>query len=221
VGEGDYPPSAPPSAGWYVDPNGNGGLRWWDGIGWTDDYADGPTVEDATPPPRKDRAGDQQMRIMDRAEAKKKWRTRQIALAVLGVLAVAAAIYGGVGSYKDQSVALTGTVTSEHCSKGVCTVRADWTEPNGQQWYTDFDKVSSRSIRNGPDGQRVMTLYWFPHTAEIGDVAVFRADIIGTAVVIGILGLIALGIRFVGRDIRRQAKSTQIPPPAPGSDRAL
>jgi hypothetical protein len=29
------PPSAPP-AGWYRDPSGCGGQRYWDGVGWTD-----------------------------------------------------------------------------------------------------------------------------------------------------------------------------------------
>jgi hypothetical protein len=61
VGEGDYRTSTPSSAGWYVDPNGSGGLRWWDGIGWTDDYADGSSVDGAPlPPPRKYRPYDQQ-----------------------------------------------------------------------------------------------------------------------------------------------------------------
>jgi hypothetical protein len=59
VGEGDYRPSAPTAAGWYVDPGGNGGLRWWDGNSWTDDVADTPSVEAAPlPPPADGRPGD-------------------------------------------------------------------------------------------------------------------------------------------------------------------
>ncbi|HEY4627419.1 MAG TPA: phospholipid scramblase-related protein [Blastococcus sp.] len=35
----------PPPPGWYADPAGSGGARWWDGQGWTDH------VEQAVPPP--------------------------------------------------------------------------------------------------------------------------------------------------------------------------
>ncbi len=38
-------PLAERAAGWYVDPHGNGGLRWWDGIAWTDNVADAPSAE--------------------------------------------------------------------------------------------------------------------------------------------------------------------------------
>lgn len=37
-----------PLAGWYSDPHGGGGLRWWDGAHWTDQVAA------ATMPPVKD-----------------------------------------------------------------------------------------------------------------------------------------------------------------------
>ncbi len=36
-----------PNAGWYTDPGGSGGLRWWDGQAWTD-RCSGPQPE---PPP--------------------------------------------------------------------------------------------------------------------------------------------------------------------------
>jgi uncharacterized protein YxjI len=35
----------PPPPGWYPDPAGSGGTRWWDGQGWTDH------VQQAAPPP--------------------------------------------------------------------------------------------------------------------------------------------------------------------------
>ena len=25
-----------PQAGWYPNPDGTGGLRWWSGVGWTE-----------------------------------------------------------------------------------------------------------------------------------------------------------------------------------------
>lgn len=56
------PPSSPsqqphhgPAAGWYPDPAGSGGTRWWDGVGWTTHLrgADHPTNVGKTllPPP--------------------------------------------------------------------------------------------------------------------------------------------------------------------------
>jgi uncharacterized protein YxjI len=41
----------PPPPGWYPDPAGSGGTRWWDGQGWTDH------VQQAAPPPPAAPAG--------------------------------------------------------------------------------------------------------------------------------------------------------------------
>jgi hypothetical protein len=52
------------AAGWYIDPHGNGGLRWWDGMGWTGDVADAPSADSGSLPPRRaDRVGDQRRRL--------------------------------------------------------------------------------------------------------------------------------------------------------------
>jgi hypothetical protein len=40
VTRGDH--SLSPAPGWYVGPDGRGGLRFWDGVGWTDDFDDAP-----------------------------------------------------------------------------------------------------------------------------------------------------------------------------------
>lgn len=42
-------PSTRPAAGWYPDPAGSGGRRWWDGAQWTDHMA--PAVVPPTPAP--------------------------------------------------------------------------------------------------------------------------------------------------------------------------
>ncbi len=50
----DYRP-----AGWYVDPHGRGGLRWWDGIRWTEDMADARSAGPVPlAPPGAGRLGD-------------------------------------------------------------------------------------------------------------------------------------------------------------------
>jgi hypothetical protein len=58
VTPGDFPVSVR-RAGWYADPLGNGGLRWWDGVDWTDDVADTPAADSVSlAPPGSDRTGD-------------------------------------------------------------------------------------------------------------------------------------------------------------------
>lgn len=40
----------PPPAGWYPDPAGGGGIRWWDGQVWTDHVSGPAAVATAAPP---------------------------------------------------------------------------------------------------------------------------------------------------------------------------
>ncbi len=47
----NHPSLSGQSAGWYADPRDNGGLRWWDGGGWTDDVADSASSGAMPPAP--------------------------------------------------------------------------------------------------------------------------------------------------------------------------
>jgi Protein of unknown function (DUF2510)/Neocarzinostatin family len=103
VRQGDDRPS--PAAGWYVDPGGNGGLRWWDGVRWTDDVADAPPVEGAPlPPPGNIRLSDQSdSRPARRANFR---RPLLIGMGIVGLL-VAGAIVGAAIEHKDAGTAPT------------------------------------------------------------------------------------------------------------------
>src|ERR1700682_2359221 len=46
-----FPPSSQTPPGWYPDPSGAGGLRFWDGSRWTDQYASPPVPPVAPLPP--------------------------------------------------------------------------------------------------------------------------------------------------------------------------
>src|SRR6478736_4160199 len=51
-----FPPAELPEAGWYPDPAGGDGTRWWDGKGWTDHIRPGtdpaaPTAASSPPAP--------------------------------------------------------------------------------------------------------------------------------------------------------------------------
>jgi serine/threonine protein kinase len=83
------------AAGWYLDPRGNGGLRWWDGIRWTDDVTDAPSVESVLlGPPGSDLLGER----ADGRPASRKTFGRSLLLRIVigGLVAIstAAAVWG-------------------------------------------------------------------------------------------------------------------------------
>lgn len=41
------PPTSGPPPGWYPDPYGQPGYRWWNGVAWTDDRSEGSDADDA------------------------------------------------------------------------------------------------------------------------------------------------------------------------------
>lgn len=48
-----WTPPRPPPSGWYPDPGGGGGLRWWDGKAWTSHASPPPGRAPGPPvPPR-------------------------------------------------------------------------------------------------------------------------------------------------------------------------
>jgi len=151
-------------------------------------------------PPRKPR-------IMDREEAERKWRRRQIPLAILGVLIVLTLVSGTISALNDRSKPFLATVESRICVKDVCTVYVDLTQPNGEVFTDDeWDKINVHSLRTLPDGRQVMTLYWYPDGDAVDTAPAVGDDVVGVVSVVGFLALIAFLIGFPARDIRRQAK---------------
>ena len=47
-----WPQPLPPPPGWYPDPGGSGGQRWWDGMAWTEHVAPGAAPGPVPPPAR-------------------------------------------------------------------------------------------------------------------------------------------------------------------------
>jgi hypothetical protein len=158
-----------------------------------------------TPPPTVDR-------IMDRSEARRKWRIR---LVIVGVLIVGAAIWNAIGitgSIADYGVAFGAEVQSQQCSNGRCSVDLQYTQPNGEVITSDhYDGVKASRIHVRPNGTRYMTLYWFSSDDTTDKDNPFWSDIAGGVGSDLVIGLVIFAVLFSARDIRRQAKR-----PAPG-----
>ena len=92
-------PGDSPSAGWYIDPRGRGGLRWWDGIRWTDDMADAPSAGPVPlASPSAGRIGDPSDGRPASRDAWSRWPRVVVGVGVLVVVATAAAIWMGSGN---------------------------------------------------------------------------------------------------------------------------
>jgi hypothetical protein len=163
------------------------------------DQLPGPVVWSRARPVRK--------RVMDRVEARRRWRRRLIVAGALLTLAAGWTAIGIGTSIDDYGVAVRATVDQEQCTKGKCTVLLDYTQPNGDSYADDeFDGIAPSAIHTGPNGTRYMTIWWFSSDDSVDTSDYFWSDI---GVLIGsdlILGLIAFAVLWSGRDIRRQAK---------------
>jgi hypothetical protein len=147
-------------------------------------------------------------RILDQAEAERKWRVRLVVAWVLIAVAMIWTAFVAYGANYDYGVAFNAGVSSAQCSGGKCLVDlGPYTQPNGEQVSgDDFDGVNASRIHVRPDGSRYMTLYWFSSDDTTDTSSPFWMDIwilIGSDLV---LGLAVFAILFSGRHIRRQAK---------------
>jgi hypothetical protein len=91
--QGDAPSTR--AAGRYLDPQGNGGLRWWDGAGWTDDVTDASSAKSVPlgPPGTDCRGGRPDGRPTSRKAFSRSLLLR-IAIGGLVAISTAAAIWG-------------------------------------------------------------------------------------------------------------------------------
>lgn len=80
-------PSLPPP-GWYGDPAGSAGSRWWDGAAWTDHVRSAPPGDDPPPLPEGVAAASS----VPRSPAGRGRRTTLVAVAILVLGLVAAAV---------------------------------------------------------------------------------------------------------------------------------
>jgi hypothetical protein len=147
-------------------------------------------------------------RILDQAEAKRKWRRRLVIAWFLVAGAVIWNFIGIKGAVSDYGVAFSAGVQSQQCSDGRCSVDLQqYTQPNGEVVTDDhYDGVSASRIHVRPDGSRYMTLYWFSSDDSTATDNQFWSDVWGGTVSDAVIGLILFAVLFSGRHIRRQAK---------------
>lgn len=92
-----------PPPGWYGDPAGGPGSRWWDGSSWTDHVRDRPPSDDPPPPPPEAGAGAGLPPTLPGG----KRRTGLILFGALAVGLVAATVVG-LRTTTDPSVSVPG-----------------------------------------------------------------------------------------------------------------
>lgn len=94
------PPGPPP--GWYPDPSGVAGSRWWDGTAWADHTRDAGPGDDPPPPPQADPATDAGVPLSVTG------RSRTVALVAAAVLAVGLVATAVVGLRTPAEVVTDG-----------------------------------------------------------------------------------------------------------------
>lgn len=95
-------PQLPDNPGWYPDPSGAGGQRYWDGRTWSDGPANAGSAPAFAPPPKK----------------RKKWPW--IAAAIVGFLIVVGAMSGGGDDKKtDVAAGKSGNSASSNSEAGI------------------------------------------------------------------------------------------------------
>lgn len=102
----DQPSSENGSApGWYPDPKGRPGLRWWDGEHWTANIRPDPPGDSSSPP----------------AALSERKATMSLALGIVGLLA---SFFHPVGLLLAIAGAIIGVVALRECNRGVAGGRA-------------------------------------------------------------------------------------------------
>jgi serine/threonine protein kinase len=81
------------ASGWYADPEGNGGLRRWDGTAWTDDFADAASIEPGSVSPSGiDESGDRP----ERRPATRHTARRLLLGGIAALIVITGAVIGAV-----------------------------------------------------------------------------------------------------------------------------
>jgi hypothetical protein len=145
-------------------------------------------------------------RIMDRSEARRRWRRRQIAVGIVVVLGAFWMMLWIVSAVDDRAIAFVATVDSEQCGKAGCTVGVHYTQPNGEAYTDEFSAVSPGRVHLGAD-RRTMTLYWFAATDDVDTYSDFWGDVAAGAVSLPVLTFVILMMVADGWDMRVQARA--------------
>ena len=138
-----------PGAGWFADPAGSGRMRWWDGSGWTDGFAD----EDGAspyPPPSPVTGG--APGAPRRRSPKWKWLA-VVGAAVVGLIVVAGLVgspdddAGTVDTVAGSSTTTTPPTTSSSSSSASPSAVATGTRMQGREAMVALGKLDELDVK--------------------------------------------------------------------------